>query len=532
VALKTRSKDIGGTLSLAFAVLFFGALLAATLTLPWLPVLVLALSVVVGLFYFTRPEYALLAFFTLRTVFDLLWWAPVSVMSLNVMELFSGTVAALALVLFYLEAKRFNDHPLIAPFIPYVVVILIAGLRHLDLRQGVETVARYMSTFLLCFLVTSFMSTTKKRQRMFLLFTATSAIPIIVSLYHLAAGQMSTYELHGYSRLLGGYKNLHNHGMMMMFFCTWAVFWVDYLRRGRFAFVFTIYGGLAALCLYLTYVRTGQLGLATFILVFLVVSRRYTLAFWFVLAVGIALSFSATMQDRFDDLLLLLLYDRSDPELRYLGSGRWALWTTSMREFLKYPLGDMFLGLGLGKHGLLTEPLYSEAYYNPSVGYIDTHNDYLAMLYQMGPIAMFSYLICQAQVVRYGLRLRNIARDAWERSLGPYMVALSVTVFVTNFVSNSFVARITLGWYFWGLAGLLFGQVKDAERARREAKERQLNDPEASRRTVSWPARPVPHPGGFAPPPIPAQRTAPHPSPSAGADRTAARDDPQDAPPR
>jgi O-antigen ligase len=244
---------------------------------------------------------------------------------------------------------------------------------------------------------------------------------------------------------------------MMLFACI-GMFWLLYARRVGTSVVFALYLLGALVALYFTYVRTAQLGFAICVIGFLVFSKRYGLAFSLLALLGVAVVSSATLQDRFDDIVQFFGSDVLESDRRVLGSGRWALWTVSMGEFLKFPLGDMFLGLGLGKQYTLTEPLYSVHYYTPSVGYIDPHNDYLSLMFQMGPTAVICYVIFQIQVMRSGFELSRIGRSPWAREFGLFMAALSLTVFFTNFVSNSFISRITVGWYYWGMAGLLFGE--------------------------------------------------------------------------
>ncbi len=462
------NRDVGQIIALAAGAVLMGVLFGSVLYLPWLPQLVVLVSMLVGLAFFTRPELSLLTFFGLRAVFDLLWWVPVNFIGLNVMELFSGACAGLALVLCYLELKRFNDHPAVAAFVPYLAVIIIGAFRNLDLREGLEILARYMSTFLFMFLITVFFDSARKRRQFFLVVSAVCAVPVLVSLYHLATGQMNTYTLDGYNRLIGGYKNLHNHALMMMFISTIGLFWLQHVRRISFTWIFALYALGALTCLYFTYVRTAMLGLAVGVVAFLFISGRQRALMFVGAAMVVAVLTSDTLQDRFADLALVFSSDIYESDREDLGSGRLALWTVSMGEFLKNPLGDLFLGLGLGKHTMLTKPLYSDHYFDPKVGYIDPHNDYLSLLYQMGPVAPISYIAMQIQVIRHGLKLKRLAEDPWARDFGCYMVAMCVTVFTTNFVSNAFVSRVTLGWYFWGLAGILFGESVAVEREHSE----------------------------------------------------------------
>ena len=456
---------------LAGAAVLMGMLFGSVLFLHWMPQMVVVASVMIGLAFFVRPQLSLMAFFGLRAIVDLLWWLPFSFMGLNVMELFSGGAAALALVLFYLELRRFENHPAIPTFAPYLIIISFTAIRDMNLRDGLEILARYMSPFLFMFVVTAFFDTRKKRREFFLMLTVVCAIPILASLYHLLAGQMNSYSLDGYNRLIGGYKNLHTHALMMMFITSVGLFWVQHVRRMNFTVLFAAYTGLAVMCLYFSYVRTAMLGLAIGGLVFLWAAGRTRLLMVALFAGGLLVLTSDTIQDRFSDLTLLFSSGMYADDRGELGSGRLALWSVSMKEYLKYPFGEVMLGLGLGKHAQLTAPFFTLAYLDPKIGEIDPHNDYLSLLYQMGPIAPLAYIAIQAQVVRYGLRLRRVGKDQWARDFGAFMVAMSATAFATNSVSNAFISRVTLSWFYWGLAGILFGEAVQTFRELKQEKQ-------------------------------------------------------------
>jgi O-antigen ligase len=104
----------------------------------------------------------------------------------------------------------------------------------------------------------------------------------------------------------------------------------------------------------------------------------------------------------------------------------------------------------------------TRGYFNPyniaQQGYVDPHSDYLTMTYQVGPIATLAYIALQVQVVRYALVVRKHSPDPWARHFGAYMVALCAAATLANCISNAFINRTTLGWYFWGLAGLVFAE--------------------------------------------------------------------------
>jgi len=465
------------------ALLLGGVLLAmlgwSVLNLGVLVQLVVMLSAVMAITFFTRPEYALLIFFAMRAIFDLLWWIPGTILSLNMMELFTGAVTGLAAVMFVLDLKRLDWHPCLPAFIPYVTVILIGGVRDLAFRSGAEITARYVSPLLIMFLMSAYFDSRFRRRRLFLVATAVGVIPVVVSLYKLSQGQMHTYYLAGYWRLLGGYKNLHNHALMMMFITTMVAWWFMRTQDRAWKAMLLVYGLGSVSCMYLTYARTAYLGLAVFFAVYFYVTGQRRLLAAGAVALVIFVMSSSMMQDRFKDLVYFFMTEEESGFLRRkLGSGRWGLWTSSFREYLRHPLGDIVLGLGIGKHWLLTRQ-YFNPYAIAQQGFVDPHNDYLTMTYQVGPIATLSYLAMQVQAVRYGLRVYRWSDDAWSRSLGAYVVGLCATATVANSVSNAFINRTTLGWYFWGIAGLMFAEYGRLARITDEGRRRPpINPPQ------------------------------------------------------
>jgi hypothetical protein len=427
------------------------------------------------LFFFIQPGISLLLFFALRIVLDLLWWVPGSFGGLNLLAAFTGGATALCGALFALEFRRIERVPTLNAFLLFLAVLGISAVRNLNLSAGIELLARFVSPPMMMFLVAAFLHRRPDADRMLKGLLIICAIPLVVSLFHLANGQMHRHTLAGYNRLLGGYKNLRHHGMMMMLMASLGGFWYFQARDARMKLIALVYAGASALCLYLTYIRTGLLAFAAFLVCFLYISqRRRELSLVLTLGTLVAL-LSPEIQDRFKDLVLVFTMSEEDMfgENRKLGSGRMGLWTDSFNEYLHQPLGDIILGLGLGKHWILTQ-----AAYNPFVivqdGQVDTHSDYLGLLYQLGPIALGCYLLMQARVVQLGYQLARSATDSFIRDLGAFAAALSIAVFVTNTISNGFVNRTTLGWFFWGVAGLMLAASTRAAEEQEEARKKAI----------------------------------------------------------
>ena len=461
----------GDRARLELTTILVGAVMLAVLSVA---VMVLPVPAQLGLvagvvgvgFFFLRPADALLLFFLGRVLVDLAWWIPGRIGSLNLMELYTGGITALMAALFLLDFRRHEEHPALAPFVPYVVVLIFGGIRNLEVRSAAEIMARYLSPLLMMFMLTAYMDTRERRKRLIKLLLLTFAVPILISLYKLASGQMNSYVLAGYRRLKGGYKNLHSHALTMLVIsalCLWHLLraWDENKRRDVLVIGALTAG--AALCLYLTYVRTALLALIMCAGVFLVVTgRRRILALGVVMAF-VAVLFSETLQDRFKDLVIFFLPNDNVMARRKLGSGRMAIWTAAVTAYLQASPGDILMGLGIGKHWLLTRGAFNP-YAIASGGYVDPHSDYLTMTFQVGPIATASYMFMQVAAVRAGLVVYRSSPDPWARSFGAFTVGLMAGASVANSVSNAFINRITVAWLLWGMSGLTFAEYLQLRR--------------------------------------------------------------------
>ena len=458
-------------LEVSLAAIALVLLTGTVLFVPWKMVLAAVVAIPAAVTFFARPREALLAVFALRVIVDLFHWLPLNMGGLNLLEGFGGGVAALAAVLFYLELKRVERTPGFMALALYLAVLVVAALRSGEVRDAAEILAKYISPLLLLFLVASYMDTTALRKRFLWVVTAAGCVSLSVSTYHLATGQMAGHFRQGYFRLVGGYANLHNHALFLMVLNSLFFFWLMTLKKPWQRALMLGLQGLGLLCMYNTYVRTAMTGFAVFVFVFLWLEKRYELlGLAFVAGAGLLLT-NESLQDRFSDVTAVFGAGDSLGSKRTLGSGRFGIWTMSFAEFLKQPPTDIVLGLGLGGHYEMTD-LYADLYRSQEKSDdLDSHNDYLSLLYQLGPIALVCYVWLQVTVLRVGWQLHRTASELWTRRLARYMVALTCVTFVTNFLSNSFIQRVTVAWLFWGVVGVLFACWR-AEETRKEAEQR------------------------------------------------------------
>ncbi len=450
-------------LTLGVGLLMLLVLTGAVLKLPVVAQFALVAGLSATLASIVRPALMITAWFLLRILMDLLWWVPGSVFSLNLMELYTGGITVLALGLIALRARQLQDHPCLPPFIAYCLVLVIGGVRNLEVRSAAEILARYLSPFVLMFAVSLLLDSRSKRRRFVIGATAVGLVPIAISLYHLARGQMATINIQGYHRLVGGYMNVHPHALMMMILGSLGVWWVLVEPDSRRRLLMLGYTGAAALCLYLTYVRTG---LVSFVLVssalMWITGRRRELSALVLVGVVFVIATPA-MQDRFKDVLLFFFPNDDVLVRRKIGSGRIGIWTAAIGEYLRHPASDILLGLGIGKHWLLTRAA-TNPYAPAKDGFIDTHNDYLTMTFQVGPVAMLSYIAMQFWVVRASWAVFQRSPDRFSRSFAAYSMALMIGATAANLLSNAFINRITQSWVLWGFAGVTFAEYLQLQR--------------------------------------------------------------------
>ncbi len=438
-----------------------GALLAGlTVSILTLPVFV-QIAMLAGVFAvaltFARPALMVTTYFLVRILMDLMWWIPGSVGGLNLMELYTGGATVLLAALMALDFKKTERHPALAPFLVYALVLVIGGVRNLEIRSGAEIFARYLSPFIVMFVVTAQLDTREQRRRFVVWTTAVCVIPVVISLYHLATGQMNKFFLQGYHRLIGGYMNLHPHALSMVIIAALAGWWALQIEDPRKRVVMLGYAGAAALCLYFTYVRTGMVALSIFTVVLLAVTGRRRLLVGGVIAVALFIAVNPSMQDRFKDILAFALPSEEIMDRGKIGSGRFKLWSAAIGAYVTQPLSDVILGLGIGKHFLLTREAFNP-YAPVKGGFVDTHSDYLTMTFQVGPIATLSYLTMQIMVFWCGLEVWRRSPDRFSRQFGAFSVALVCGASAANVLSNAFINRITQSWVLWGTAGVMFAE--------------------------------------------------------------------------
>lgn len=447
-----RSPAVIGALGLLVA----GLLAAVIVAVSPLVALGLGVALAGGIFFLVRPAETLLVAIVFRVFLDLLWWVPFTVGGLNLSQIYSGAVFLMLGAIVLLRIRSLKRHSAAPWAFAMLGLLAVATVRAIELSEDIDILVRYATTPLMVLATAVVFDSPEKRRWLITLVLIAAVVPVLQSGSQLVLG-VGDYVLHGYRRLLGGYQNIHNHALVMLCFSLLflAVFQASrrwWLRAGSLALA-----GIAVVAIYFTYTRTGLLGWAVSVLAVLLVQRRYRLVGAAVLAGSIFVLMDPDVQDRFRDLVAVFDPNVVSTDRRALGSGRWGLWSWSMEEYLSRPVGDLVMGIGLGGHRLTTLD-WSRAFHRVGLT-LDPHNDYLLLLYQMGPLGVLTYVGMCLVAFREAVFLARRGVDPWTRAFGGAVAGLTVGVLVTNGVSNSFIHRSAPGWYYWCFAGLVIAEA-------------------------------------------------------------------------
>ncbi len=450
-----RSAQRGPGLLLGAALLL---LVSAVVLFQPPSVLAVLMGTVIGLLAVLRwPTESLIAAVLSRVLVDLLWWVEFSLAGVNFSELYTGAMGALLAVHLLTQFDKVQRQPLFVPILLFSGVLVVGALMAADLRTGIEYSMRYGLPLVLFLLVTSLLD----ERRLWLLLRAVlvvGTLPLLLSVYHLAQGNLLSFVRLDYGRLSGAYGALHTHGHMMVLLGSFGMVSLSLVRRGRTRLVLGLYLLLAMVNLYYSHVRTAQLALVAFVVVYLLAGRRSG-TLLLLTAVGVVLLlFSDTLQEGLSDIPSFFLYDPVATDVNALGSGRIAIWRTSVARFFGGPPHTWLLGLGLGQ----------QVYLSPS-GSLDTHSDFLGLLLQTGFIGLLVYLYLLLLGIQKSMDLLRRPRDERQAVFARAALGLFAAMMLSNAISNAYLNRVTPSWLLWTIIAGVFIMARERPPAEGQA---------------------------------------------------------------
>ena len=135
-----------------------------------------------------------------------------------------------------------------------------------------------------------------------------------------------------------------------------------------------------------------------------------------------------------------------------IGSGRVGIYRRGWNEFISRPLFNLMFGVGM------MESMNLGKYRH------DIHSDYLYLLFSLGPGGLLIYLWIQVRTVLAAFWVRTHSKSEWCRKFAEHVICLNAAAVVVNMISNSYVTRLSPGWIFMGMCGLLLGIEADLRR--------------------------------------------------------------------
>jgi hypothetical protein len=457
---QSRNLFIMWLASTGLAIFFIWAILSNVWFLPF----ILILGGIGLVFCLLFPKATFFMLMSGRILVDLLHWLPFDILNLNFLVIYSGGATIICLLLFLQRFSRdIEFHPCIHLFLLWNIFIFINLILSDSGSNTIDEAFRAFSPIIILMLGSSLLIHKNDARNMLFLIGLTGLVPIIVSLYYWQTGQMSSSEamLKGIPRLLGGYKNLRHHALIMLILTGVGLYFLFSVKGLWKKLFWSGYITGTGICLYLTMIRSCLLvGAIAFSIYFWITNRKYIVVFTFV-GIIIAIILNATLQERFIDLVLLFtLSSEMDVEsLSKIGSGRYGMWTESWEAYSDRPFFRRLIGLGFGEHYELIRTSFLE-FDAKSSRNLDTHNDFLRMLYNLGPVALIVYLLMSFRCIKLGWNFNYLGETKEEREVGAICAAIMFSLLLNNALSNGTFSRTTIGWLFWLFGGILFGMLK------------------------------------------------------------------------
>ena len=423
------------------------------LFLPFAITIAVPIAVLAALIVLRYPMPSLIGFLVARMTVDLMWWVPGG-LGLNFMEVFTGGITVLIGILCIRHFDELMEHPYLPAVGLWTTLLLLGAVQQPESRVVAELLARFLSPMLLMLLISIHFRRNRDRRQFMGWLLLAGILPILIGFFYWATGQAQTLQLSGYNRLSGGYSNIADHGLSMYMFATLGLFWLWTQRTGWKATALSAYILGALTLLILTYTRTPLVAFAVFVPVFLHLNGSRSLVIFAVAVAVVLLATNATLQDRFSDFVDFFSVEAGH-QLDRLGSGRLGIWRRSFEAYLSQPFLQILVGNGLNSQYILAGDGQ------------DSHSDYLSLLFQVGPIGLLIWLGIQVDMVRRAWVEHAHAQDAWTRTLLVSAIALATAVFISNILSNAYLSRVTMSWFWWSMVGLVL-----AIEAERKATER------------------------------------------------------------
>lgn len=293
-----------------------------------------------------------------------------------------------------------------------------------EIRKTAKTILPFIVFFSVQTIITDV-----KQLRVLLIFLVIGfLIPIALSTYNIVLGQsIQMIEWHNkMPRFAGAFTGIHTLSYSMLFF-SFLYCILNHVYKFKSILnkiVIGILVILSAYCLYKSLTRTVMIGFIIFWLIYLWGTNKK--------AFFAAVLLSALIGIVFSDHIYTIVFKKDDIDLNVATSGRVELISNNVNLFLESSLAQQLFGRG---HG-----------HDQRFPY---HNDYIALLLEIGIIGLLLYLI----LLFYLLWDVFLCKNKKTKYL---FGAILISIFIMNLGSNAVVFRFELSQYFWMIMGIFY----------------------------------------------------------------------------
>jgi hypothetical protein len=283
--------------------------------------------------------------------------------------------------------------------------------------------------FIVFFSVRTFITQTDDAKILIIFLVLGFIVPIAFSTFNIAMGR-SIHAIewrHEMPRFAGAFPGSHTLSYAMLFF-TFFYCILHHMYRIRNSLNRIIIGFfliLSAYCLYKSLTRTAMVGFVLFWFIYLWgTNKRAFLVAVVASAIGLIVFFNH---------IHIIIFKQEDKiDFNVATSGRVELVKGNINLFLESSLTQQLVGRGLGHKARFS-----------------FHNDYIALLMQLGVIGLLLYLI----LIFYLLLDIFLCKE--EKTI--YLFgAIFISVAAMNFGSNAIIFRVEFSQYFWCIMGFFY----------------------------------------------------------------------------
>lgn len=366
-----------------------------------------------------------------RVLVDMLWWVPTAGLLAGLQQVYSAAAFTLISLISLITVGRQSER-VVAAFAAMAVAgsfgILQAGTR----MAMAEHTARFFSPYLLVLSGMILFDTPERRWRFLQGWTAVAAIPAVVNGLQYFLG-MPTVLSDGYMRWLGPYPVFQTNAFAAVLVIPPLLVFAQRYKDWRFRLGVAAVLGWCLIVAWFTYHRTVLVGIGAFVGAWLAIRRQYAALASGPAVVVLAYLSNAVVQDRFQDIQVVMT-SSDERAVEQAGSGRIWIWTNTWRAYIDSDMFSRLFGHGAGRQMFALE------------AYMDTHNEYLSLLYQHGLMTLLLYLGFLAFIGWSSWQVAHRAVAETDRLIGELVFAFLAMVLVTNGLSNAWLSRPGPTW--------------------------------------------------------------------------------------